>query len=192
MQAWHWRCLKWAFLALSLGSVFVAAGLMWSHSNIAQLPEEIADVGQEASTRVEKPLIVERKGEKIIWRLKAESAKQHEQVMLLTTPILELFTENGEVVTVHGAQAWFEPLKRNIHFKGDVRVTFREWVLLSDSLRFDSTHNEVIVPNAFTATGQDTMIKGRGLKVNRETQILHVAHDVWVKDSRSERLGGLP
>jgi len=192
MQAWHWRSLKWGFLLLSLGSIVVAAALMWSHSGAEKLPEKTPGTASEASTRVEKPLIVERKGEKIIWRLKAESAKQHEQTMLLTTPVLELFTENEEVVTVHGDKAWFEPLKRNIHFKGTVNVSFREWTLVSDSLKFDSLHNEVIVPDAFTATGQDIVIKGRGLKVNRETQILHVAHDVWVKDSRQERLGGLP
>lgn len=191
MKAWQWRYLKWACLMLSVGSVGLAAGLMWSHNDAGKLPEEVADTGEAASTRVEKPLIVERKGEKIIWRLKAESAKQHENTMLLTTPVLELFTENGEVITVHGDQAWFEPLKRNIHFKDHVNVTYRDWLLVSDALYFDSTHNEVIVPNAFTATGQHTTFKGRGLKANRKTQILHVAHDVWLKDSHPEKLGGL-
>jgi len=191
MRAWHWRYLKWGCLIVSAGSVVIAAGLMWSHNKTAALPKETTNTGEAASTRVEKPLIVERKGERIIWRLKAESAKQHENTMLLATPILELFTETNEVITVHGDKAWFEPLKRNIHFKGNVSVTYRDWVLLSDALYFDSTHDEVIVPNAFTATGQHTTFKGRGLKANRKTQMLYVAHDVWVKDSHPERLGGL-
>ncbi|MDQ6967903.1 MAG: LPS export ABC transporter periplasmic protein LptC [Mariprofundaceae bacterium] len=192
MRAWHWRYLKWGCLIVSIGSMSIAAGFMWSHNNATTLPKETADTGEAASTRVEKPLIVERKDERIIWRLKAESAKQHENTMQLVTPVLELFTETNEVITVHGNQAWFEPLKRNIHFKGSVSVTYRDWLLLTNSLYFDSTHNEVIVPNTFTATGPHTIFKGRGLKADRKTQILHVAHDVWVKDSQPERLGGLP
>jgi len=191
MKAWHWRYLKWACLTLSFASVAIAIGFMSSYNNAESLPEEVADTGEAASTRVEKPLMVERKGEKIIWRLKAESAKQHENTMLLAAPVLELFTESNEIITVLGDQAWFEPLKRNIHFKGKVSVTYRDWLLLTDTLYFDSTRDEVIVPNAFTATGQHTTFKGRGLKADRKTQILHVAHDVWVKDSHPERLGGL-
>jgi len=191
MQAWQWRYLKWACLSLSFASVAIAIGLMWLHTHAETLPEEVEPASEEASTRVEKPLIVERKGEKIIWRLKAESAKQHENSMLLAAPSLELFTENNEIITVLGDTAWFEPLKRNIHFKGKVRVTYRDWLLLTDSLYFDSSHDEVIVPNAFTATGSHTALKGRGLKANRKTQRIYIAHDVWVKDSKPERLGGL-
>lgn len=191
MHARHWRYLKWGCLSISVGSIIIAAGFMWSHSKNTALPKETADTGEAASTRVEKPLIVERKGERIIWRLKAESAKQHENTMLLATPALELFTETDEVITVHGDRAWFEPLKRNIHFKGNVSVTYRDWVLLTSTLYFDSTRDEVIVPNAFTATGQHTTFKGRGLKADRKTQMLHVAHDVWVKDSNPGRVGGL-
>jgi len=191
MQAWHWRCLKWSCLMLSMGSVIAAAALMWTHHETDKLPEDTTDQGEVASTQVNQPLLVERKGEKIIWRLKAESAKQHENTMLLTAPTLELFTENREIITVHGKQAWFEPIQRNIHFKGDVSVTYRSWLLKSDDLRFDSAHDEVIVPNSFIVTAKDTTIKGRGLKGNRKTQIVHVAHDVWVKDSHPEHLRGL-
>jgi len=192
MQAKHWRYIKWACLGLSFASVLIAIGLMWASQHAEILPKKVADTNDEASTRVEKPLIVERKGERIIWRLKAESAKQHDNTMLLTTPVLELFTENNEVITVLGDDAWFEPLKRNIHFKGSVRVTYRDWLLLTKTLYFDSTRDQVIVPNAFTAMGQHTRIKGRGLKADRKTHMLYVAHDVWVKDTQSERLGGLP
>lgn len=191
MPTWQWRYLKWACLALSLGSVVLAAAFMWSHSNAEKLPEAVENTDEAASTRVEKPLIVERKGGRIIWRLKAESAKQHENTMLLTAPILELFTESNEVITVHGEQAWFEPLKRNIHFKGTVNVSYRDWLLVSDTLYFDSTRDEVIVPNSFTATAEHTTLKGRGLKAERKTQMLYIAHDVWVKDWDSRHLGDL-
>ncbi len=192
MKDWQWHALKWGCLAVSIGSVVVAGLLMWSADD-ATLPEAQTDKQvEQASTQVEKPLMVERKGERIIWRLKADAAKQEEGMMRLTQPVLELFTENDEIINVQGTTAQFEPLKRNIHFQGDVTVDYRDWHLASDDLYFDSTRDEVIVPHSFVAKGSDTVIKGRDLSVNRKTQLVHIKHDVWVKDARPDRLGGLP
>jgi LPS export ABC transporter protein LptC len=192
MKDWQWRALKWGSLAISIGSVVVAGIFMWTADD-KSLPQAKADTQPEkTSTQVEKPLMVERKGERLIWRLKADVAKQQEGMMLLTQPALELFTENDEIIKVRGNTAKFEPLKRNIHFEGDVTVDYRDWHLVSDDLRFDSTRDEVIVPHHFIATGKDTVIKGRDLNVNRKTQLVHIKHDVWVKDSKPDRLGGLP
>jgi len=182
--------LKWLFLGISMASVVIAVLLMWMHKD-AVVPE-VENTAQASSTSVDKPLMVERKGDRIIWRLRADAAKQEESIMVLTLPVLELFTETDEIIVVQGLKAWFEPLKRNIHFKGDVDVKYRDWLLKSDELWFDSQKDEVVVPNAFTATGTDTVVKGRGLRADRKTQKIHVAHDVWVKDARSDRLGGLP
>jgi len=190
MHVWRWRLLKWASLTVSLLSVSVAAWLMWGQKSNVEVIEK-PENQQASSTEVEKPLMVERKGDRMIWRLKADAAKQQEQKMLLTMPVLELFTENNEVIEVRGQKAWFEPLKRNIHFKGGVEVTYRDWLLVSDALRFDSARDEVVVPNQFTATGKKTTVKGRGLRAERQTQRIYVAHDVWVKDVQKGRLGGL-
>ncbi|MDX8398301.1 MAG: LPS export ABC transporter periplasmic protein LptC [Mariprofundaceae bacterium] len=190
MNTWRWRLLKWACLMVSLLSVCVAAWLMWHGKESIAVTEPVANQ-TVAPTQVEKPLMVERKGERIVWRLKADAAKQQEQVMLLTQPVLELFTETDEVIEVRGEKAWFEPLKRNIHFKGDVKVKYRDWLLVSSQLRFDSARDEVLVEGSFTATANHTTVKGRSLRADRKTQHIHVAHDVWVKDTQTDRLGGL-
>jgi len=192
MQTRHWTWLKWASLSLSLGSVLLAAVFMWGHDKQTAVPEANTTSDSPSSTNVESPLIVERQGEHLIWRLKAKSAKQQGQVMLLATPILELFTANNELVLIEGEKAWFEPLRRNIHFSGNVQVQYRDWHLSSDTLRYDSSRDEVIVPHAFEVLGTDTKLKGRGLRVDRKTQQLYVAHDVWLQDARVHRLGGLP
>jgi len=185
MRPLYWRLLKWGALGLSVGSVAVAALLMWLHGS-----SEIAPQGEvmqgEAETRVESPLIVERKGDRLVWRLQAVSATQEESAMLLSEPVLELFTEGGEVVPVRGRAAWFEPLKRNIHFKGDVELRYRQWILHCEELRYDSDSDQVVVPGAFRVEGPDVEMKGRRMAVDRKTEQLTVARDVWLRDERSE------
>lgn len=189
MRPFYWKLLKWGSLSVAIGSIAVAALLMWlgGGAEIAQ-QQSASQTDEKTGTQVERPLIVERKGERLIWRLQADAAKQQENVMLLTKPALELFTEGGEVIPIRGDTAWFEPLKRNIHFKGHVVAKYRQWILNCDELRYDSGRDEVIVPGAFQVHGPEVEMKGRGMTANRETQKLTVAHDVWVRDNRAEGL----
>ncbi|MES0372312.1 MAG: LPS export ABC transporter periplasmic protein LptC [Mariprofundaceae bacterium] len=192
MKNREWALLKWSCLAVSIGSVVVAAGLLWTSSK-SVLIEEPQQVTGEAATqpqaKIEKPLIVERKGEKIIWRLQADSAKQQEKGMYLVEPRLELFTDSGEAVPVKGREAWFEPIRKNIRFKGGVEIRYREWTLHSEELHYDSERDEMVVPGSFKAAKPDFTLRGRGLRVDRKTQQLTVDHDVRVKDATSRALG---
>ncbi|MDT8375203.1 MAG: LPS export ABC transporter periplasmic protein LptC [Mariprofundaceae bacterium] len=193
MQDRHWAVVKWSSLGVSIGSVVVAAGLLWVNSRVA-VSDKPLQTGVESSTqpeaKVEKPLIVERKGERIIWRLQAEEAKQQSQGMHLIEPQLELFTETGEVIPVRGAEAWFEPARKNIHFKGSVKARYRDWTLLCDELRYDGGQDEMVVPGSFKVSKPDVKLQGRGLRVDRKTQKLTVAHDVRVEDATPRELGG--
>ena len=193
MQDRHWALVKWSSLDVSIGSVVVAGGLLWANSRVA-VSDKPVQAGLESSkqpeAKVEKPLLVERKGERIIWRLQAEEAKQQDQRMYLIEPRLELFTETGEVVPVEGAEAWFEPIRKNIHFKGSVKARYRDWILLCDELRYDGGRDEMVVPGSFKVSKPDVKLRGRGLRVDRKTQNLRIAHDVWVEDATVREFGG--
>jgi len=186
MNSQFWRTLKWGSLTVSIGSVVVAAVLMWLHSEtgvVSPDEQQAQDQSNKPQTKVEKALIVERKGERIIWRLQADEANQHLQSMELKQPKLEMFTESGEVVPIRGRSASFEPLKRNIHFKGDVVVNYQEWVLTSQELRYESGLDQVRIPGRFKAQKPGITLHGRGLRVDRKSQRLTVDHDVWVEDA---------
>jgi len=182
--------LKWFFLTVSVGSILLAGVMVWMHEPEVLIPDtDMENKGTAGSqTRVEKPLLVERKGEKIIWRLQAESAKQEEGVMILNEPTLELFTEHQEAVLIRGTKAWFEPLQRNIEFKGDVKAEYQDWVLYSSSLRYRSKQDQVMVPGEFRLQSADTKVRGRGLRADRQTQDIFIDHDAWVRDDRQGNL----
>lgn len=191
----HWALVKWSCLAISVGSIVVAAGLLWVNSKgvVTDEPQQVTgEAAKQPQAKVEKPLIVERKGEKIVWRLQADSAKQQEQGMYLIEPRLELFSETGEVIPIQGREAWFEPIRKNIHFKGEVKISYREWTLQSEELRYDSGRDEVVVPGRFEAGKPGVTLRGRGLRVDRKTERLTVDHDVWVEDATSRSMGGRP
>jgi len=184
MNSGQWALVKWSSLSISIGSVVVAAGLMWVNSkeSVEVAPTKVGEQVEQPQAKVEKPLIVERKGDRLIWRLQADSAKQQEQGMYLIEPRLELFTETGEAVPIRGREAWFEPLRKNIRFKGAVQVDFHEWRLNSEALRYESARDEAVVPDRFELRKPGITLKGRGLRVDRKSQRLTVDHDVWLMD----------
>jgi len=193
MQDRQWALVKWSSLAVSVGSITVAGGLLWFNSKTIVSEETEQPVGehvQQPQAKVEKPLMVERKGDRIIWRLQADVAKQQEQGMHLTEPRLEMFTETGEVIPIQGREAWFEPMRKNIHFKGAVQVSYRDWTLNSETLRYDSGRDEVLIPGTFEAKKPDMTLRGKGLRVDRKTERLTVDHDVWVEDATGRQFGG--
>jgi len=196
MLARHWTLLKWSCLGVSAGSVVVAVALLWINSeNVVseQSPKSAVKTDQpEPQAKVEKPMIVERKGERVIWRLQAESAEQQLDGMRLTEPRLEVFTEAGEAIPIRAQEAWFEPIRKNIRFKGAVQVVYRDWVLSGEALRYDSGRDEVVVPGSFKAAKPGMTLRGRGLRADRKSQLLTVEHDVWVEDALSQAPGTQP
>jgi LPS export ABC transporter protein LptC len=187
-----WTWVKWVSLAISIGSIGLAIALMLFMDQSAHLMRVVGpEKGKQ--TRVEKPLIVERKGDRLVWRLKADKAEQQLQgKLLLTNPVLEMFTDNGDVVTVSGAQARFDPLHRDIAFYSEVKVAYQQWRLSCESLIYVSSKDEVTVPGSFVAVGDKMTVKGTGLRADRDTQQLWVEHGVNIVDRGSPLLGVQP
>ena len=185
MHRRFWTWVKWSSLAISIGSIGLAVALMTFSDHGAHLMR-VSGPENGGQTRVEKPLIVERKGDRLVWRLKADKAEQQLRGnLLLTKPVLEMFTDNGDVVTVSGARARFDPIRRNIAFDSQVKVTYKQWQLTSDSLIYVSGKDELTVPGAFVATGNKVVARGRGLRVSRDTQQLWVDHGIHIEDRGS-------
>lgn len=193
MSDFHWRLIKWGSLAVSVGSLLVAVLLMWLNQKEAVVETAVEDPGAagQPQTKVERPLIVERKGDRMIWKLQAESAKQQEQGMHLIKPYLELYTEEGKAVPVSGDEAWFEPDRRNIRFSGKVEVIHEEWTLQTDELSYVSGKDEMVAPGKFRLFQPDVLLRGRGLRVDRKGERLYVDHDVWLEDARPDGFGSI-
>jgi len=181
--------IKWGFLGVALGSIVLAAIMMWQAQQLKSVFSGKPVEGKTAHMHVDKPLIVERQAGRTVWRLRAAKAEQQlTGTMHLLEPELVLFTEAGKKVPMTGKEAWFKPLSKQIRFKGDVKVQYGEWHLYSDSVRYDPQKGAVVIPGPFRIEGRTTHVRGRGLTAWRATQHVRVEHGVWIEDTRPTRM----
>jgi len=188
MQQQIWPWIKWASLALSIGSILVAIVLMWFAG-----PAEVETASKSVErpkTEVESPVIVERKDGEVVWQLRADEAKQQlDGKMHLIDPVLTLFTQQGREVIINGDQAWLEPIQRNIQFQGKVNVRHEEWMMKSSSLIYNSKLDEIHVPEKFTIKGKTISARGEGMRLNRNSEQINVDRGIWIQDSNPQWQG---
>jgi Lipopolysaccharide-assembly, LptC-related len=180
----YWTGIKWTFLALMLGTFAASIFMLLRAGNDRQLLQiETPGAVKSRQAHVDKPLIIERKAGKMVWRLKAQKAEQElSGNMHLTIPDLELFSEDGKRIPVIGREAWFNPLSKTIHFKGDVVATYGEWKLYTDELSYDHASDTVHIPGDFRIEGKLTRARGRDLTAWRGERHVRVEKAVWVED----------
>jgi len=188
MQKKAWRSLKWASLVVSVGSISVAVMLMQS-GGPQQAPPAKAGA-DETKTRVERPLIIERKDGKITWQLRAEEASQQlDGKMRLSLPNLVLYTESGQEITIESKQAWFEPIQRNVRFKDHVLVHYDDWTMQSELMLYVSGDDEIQVPGKFKLWGKSIRAHGKNMRLHRSTEEINVEEGIWIEDTDSNWQG---
>ncbi|GAV20367.1 lipopolysaccharide-assembly, LptC-related [Mariprofundus micogutta] len=189
MRFSFWPWLKWASLLLSVGSIVIAITLMWLQS-----PQEVAveeTQVEKPQTKVESPLIVERKDGKVIWQLKAEEAKQQlDGQMNLVSPTLSLFTQSGDKITIDSKQAWFNPLSRDIRFEDQVNVVYDLWHLTTDMMIYTSATDVLHVPEKFNIKGESMSARGKNMRLHRQREEIIVDEGIWIQDNSSPQWQG--
>jgi len=191
MKRRAWRMIKWASLTISTGSVILAVILMWRESptDLISTPTD----QEQPQTRVEKPVIIERKDGQITWQLRAKEAKQQlDGKMHLSNPELLLFTKDKQGISIESEQAWFNPLQRNIRFQGNVVAHYEVWDLYAETLVYENAKDEIHIPEAFRIKGETLRAHGEDLRLNRQTENLTIDKGVWIEDSNPQWQGEIP
>jgi len=177
-----WRSLKWISLIVSMASIIVAIVLM-RMSGPQEAPSTGTDV-EETKTRVESPVIVERKDGKITWQLRAREANQQlDGKMHLINPTLVLYTEGGKDINIESDQAWFEPLQRNVRFKDHVVVHYDAWSMQTGVMVYVSAKDEIHVPGKFRVQGKNIKAHGKNMRLYRTTEKIDVEDGILIEDS---------
>jgi len=184
----RWRSLKWAGLALAVGTVGIAVIMMQSAST--KPPEQNSEANNQPKTEVESPVIIERKDGKITWQLRAKEATQQlNGKMRLNRPILRLYTQGGDEIKIQSRQAWFEPIARNVRFTDHVQVFFNQWTLTSDLMIYESSKDEITIPGKFNISGDSIHAHGSKMKLYRDREEVNVEDGIWIEDTNSQWQG---
>ncbi|EAU54010.1 LPS export ABC transporter periplasmic protein LptC [Mariprofundus ferrooxydans] len=186
-----WRWLKWTSLLIATGSIVIAVFLIWSAG--PQRPARDSNGTEKPRTEVDAPVIVERKDGRVLWQLRAsEASQQLDGQMHLIGPQLRLYTETGAEVNINGEQAWFNPLKRNVHFQDHVKVVYGEWTMTSQSLIYSSSSDQLSVPGAFIIHGKTVNAHGKHMVFHRINEQVDVKEGVWIEDTSPKWQGVTP
>jgi len=188
-----WTGIKWVFLALMLGAAVATIILVLRAGSGKQLQVDTSEAAKSQQAHVDKPLIIERKAGKMIWRLKAQKAEQElDGDMHLIDPELELFSEDDRRIPITGREAWFNPLSKSIKFKGGVVAKYDEWTLYSEDVSYEQASDTVIIPGDFRIEGKLTKARGRGLTAWRSDHHVRVEEAAWIEDRHPNQMQVMP
>ncbi len=145
-------------------------------------------------THVAEPLIVERRGQRLIWKLSAREANQQlDGRMRLDAPELTLVTRDGREAPIRARTGWFDPLHRNISFEGDVSALFDGWQLTTERMRYVASRDQVRIPGAFRLRDATREIRGRDAVVDRARARADIRGGIRIVDRAPELApGGRP
>ena len=182
--------LKWFALLISVASIILAVVLMNTTDNPTAGTK--TEDTQTSKTRVESPVLVERKDGKVTWQLRAQEASQQlDGQMHLNMPTLVLYTGSNKEVNITSAEAWFDPLARNVRFKTQVVVHYEGWILNTDQLSYIAATDEVEVPGKFTIQGEHIRARGETMRLHRMSEEVNVENGIWIEDSAPQWQGAI-
>jgi len=177
------RGVKWGLLALMVGAILSAMILLLlsGGDRLPQIEAPIAVTNQQAN--VDRPVIIERKAGKVVWRLKAKKAEQElGGSMHLVAPELELYSEDNMSIPVAARDAWFNPLTKSVNFKGGVVVRYGEWTLYAEDVSYKHASDILSIPGDFRIESKLTKARGKGLTAWRGERHVRVESSSWIED----------
>ncbi|RMH61405.1 MAG: hypothetical protein D6678_03655 [Zetaproteobacteria bacterium] len=168
-------------MMISAGSIVLAGVMMLRHGEPPPKDGKISDGRQ--NIEIAAPVIVERDGAKLLWRLRAERAEQLANGhMRMRLPTLTLYLRGNRAVPITGDEAEFDPRRKHVVFRRHVTMRYDGWRLDCGQLIYDSLKDEAFVPGPFTAKGKRMRARGRRMRLKRSSEQLWVDRGIWIED----------
>jgi len=168
--------LKWLFVAISVGSVLLAGYFMLTAKHSIQQLMDVAAF--QAGSRIDKPDIKTYDGDNLSWRLQAESAQEQGDEVLLSLPVIDVYTENRTLIPIQSATAIYHKNTGHILFEGDVKLHFQGWDISSEDLDLFQEAGELQIQGSFLLLQKGIKITGKMLKLTQETRRIQVLQGV--------------
>ena len=168
--------VKWASLALGVGSVIYAGFLMLTSDPTIKQAVDVAAL--KAGTKVIKPDMTEYDGDKLVWRLQADTAQDKAQALLLDKPKMDIVMRDGEIVPVQAVSGVYQKGAKKVNLQGDVRVGYQTWRLSSDNLYYFQARGELVIPGNFELKQEGIVITGKHMRVFQASGKLEVLQGV--------------
>lgn len=176
-----------------IGAILLTMILLLRSGGDRPLQLDAPKVVENQQANVDRPVIIERKAGKVVWRLKAKKAEQDlGGSMHLLAPELELYSENNVSIPVAARDAWFNPLTKSINFKGGVVVRYGEWTLYAEEVSYKHASDILHIPGDFRIESKLTKARGKGLTAWRGERHVRVESGSWIEDRHPYKMQVMP
>ena len=144
--------------------------------------KQVADVvALQAGSKVVNPDMTEYDGDQLVWRLKADTAQEQGEAVLLEQPRLSMVLNTGEHLPIQAVQGEFHKDKQVVFLHGDVLVDYQNWNLSSDYMFYTQRNGELIAPKKFILKQNGIMVTGTDLHVFRDEGKVQVMQGVHMR-----------
>ncbi|MDQ6983921.1 MAG: LPS export ABC transporter periplasmic protein LptC, partial [Ghiorsea sp.] len=134
---------------------------------------------------ITNPDMTEYDGDKLVWRLQAETAQEKGDMVNLVQPRLQMVLASGEVVPVQAKYGVYEKAKQKVALTGDVVVNYQAWKLTSPNMDYFQAKGELIAPNHFVLVQGGIKVTGKDMRIFRESGRLEVLQGVRMQIEES-------
>jgi len=145
------------------------------------IKQVIDAVALQAGTKVIKPDMTEYDGDKLVWRLQAESAQDKDNELQLEQPNMDIVMHDGEIVPVQARTGVYEKAAEKVHLQGDVQVGYQAWDLSTESLDYFQGKGELVIPGHFKLKQDGMLITGKDMRIFQESGQLKVLQGVKMR-----------
>ncbi len=132
----------------------------------------------QAGSKITNPDMTEYDGDKLVWRLQAETAQEQGNEVNLEQPRLQMVLDNGEVVPVRAKSGKYEQNKQKVVLIGDVVVDYQAWELKTSNIDYFQAMGELVAPQDFVLTQKGIIISGKDMRIYRADGRLEVLQGV--------------
>lgn len=175
---------KWVFLGVSVVSVAVA--VFYAAIATHKLDEIMRAVALQLGTTIANPDISSYEGETLVWRLRAESAVEHEDQVILQQPNIDMYLHNSEHMPAQADQGVYDKKAKHMQLSGDVKTQYQTWNLDSQTLSFYEDQDEVRIDDAFKLMQDGVLIEGKHMKISRQDGRIQVFRGVQMTLEQAE------
>ncbi|MDQ7003912.1 MAG: LPS export ABC transporter periplasmic protein LptC [Ghiorsea sp.] len=175
--------LKWAFFMLAISSVLYTVVLLLSGKPGLQQAVDLAAL--KAGSTITNPDITEYDGDKLVWRLQADTAQEQGEVVNLVRPRLQMVLASGEIVPVLAKHGVYDEHQQKVTLTGDVVAHYQAWTLTSSHMNYIQNKGELIVPNHFVLVEEGIRVTGKDMRIYRDSGRLEVLQGVHMKIEES-------
>lgn len=156
--------------------MIVAALLMLANRKEIKQAADIAAIS--SGTTITNPDIKEYEGETLRWRIRAKQAQEKNSVVMLQSPVIDLFSDHGKLIPIQAEQGRYHKKEQQIHLSGNVVVNFDRWTLSSELLDYDQVKEEIKAVEPFILKTQDIKVTGKDMTIFKRTERVQVLKGV--------------